>query len=86
MQVVDSFPRHVRDAIRQHRSPATFFSSCSLDFFSQHLKFGPLAVQVERCCEGGREMLRGRWRDVAKEGGVNEEMERRKGGALSRKS
>ena len=41
-EVVLDFPFDVRAALARIQSPAAFFSTCSLDIFKRHMKFGKL--------------------------------------------
>uniref|UniRef100_A0A7S0F0R5 Uncharacterized protein n=1 Tax=Hanusia phi TaxID=3032 RepID=A0A7S0F0R5_9CRYP len=45
-EVVLDFPFDVRAALARIQSPAAFFSTCSLDIFKRHMKFGKLGGTI----------------------------------------
>lgn len=48
-RVVMHYPDDVRAALERIPSPAAFFSSCNLDVFKRHAKFGTLGGSRRRC-------------------------------------
>jgi hypothetical protein len=48
-RVVINYPDDVRAALERIPSPAAFFSSCNLDVFKRHAKFGTLGGSRHRC-------------------------------------